>query len=733
MPSILGIKISDLDKIELEKKINSFLIGNKSCFLVTPNPEMILAAQQDEELFQILNKADLAPADGFGLLLASLLQGKKINRFSGSDLSPEILKLAEEKGYKVFIANWKDGLSSASEIESVLKINYPKLEVLILDLGRDKNLSENDFSIINNFAPQIMFCTFGSASQEKFVYHNYQKIKSLKLSLPIGGSFDFITKKLTRSPLLFRRLGLEWFWRLVQQPQRFKRIFNATFVFSYKIMINLFKKKGEVKVEKGNEGNELRLRFAPSPTGFLHIGNLRTALFGYLIAKNKKGKFILRIEDTDKKREVEGAVEKLIDILSWVGINFDEGPGIGGNYGPYIQTERLEIYKKYYEQLLDEGKAYRCFCSEERLEEMRNQQTLAKLAPRYDRACRDLDPKESLKRAQAGEKFVIRQKLPLTGELKVYDELRGEIIFKAEDLDDQVLIKSNGIPTYQFANIVDDHLMEITHVTRGDEWLSSFPKNILLYQAFNWIAPKFIHLPLLLNKTGGKLSKRQGDVFVEDFREKGYLPEAIINFSALLGWHPKDDKEILSLEEIIEAFSIDSIGSSPAVFDVEKLDYYNAYYLRQKSVAEIIKLAQPYLKQANLPSEAELLTKAVSLAQDRLKKLSDLPELISYIFQKPECEENLIIWKNISLEEAKNNLGEVFNFMLSLDNWEKDNLETKVITWIKENKEGKNGDYLWPLRTALSGLKNSPGPFEIAWALGREESSKRIKNILNVL
>lgn len=480
-----------------------------------------------------------------------------------------------------------------------------------------------------------------------------------------------------------------------------------------------------------NKNNEVRLRFAPSPTGFLHIGNLRTALFGFLISQNLKGKFILRIEDTDKKREVEGAIEKLIDIVSWIGIKFDEGPLIGGDYGPYIQTQRLDIYKKYYEQLLAEGKAYRCFCSEERLDKMREEQSLAKLPPRYDRACRDLSEEESLKRALAGEKFVIRQKLPLDGEIKVCDELRGEIVFKLSDLDDQVLIKSNGIPTYQFASVVDDHLMKISHVTRGDEWLASFPKNILLYQAFNWTAPKFIHLPLLLNKGGGKLSKRQGDVFVENYREKGYLKEAIINFSALLGWHPKSDQEILSLDEIIEMFSIKSIGSSPAIFDVDKLDYFNAYYLRKKTVSELIILAKNDLEKAGLESQGDFLEKAVFLAKDRIKKVSDLPELISFLFKKPVADESLIIWKNISLEAAKNNLREVFDFMLTLNSWEKEDLEREVLKWIKENKDGRNGDYLWPLRTALSGLKNSPNPFEIAWVLGREESKKRVTDVLS--
>lgn len=746
MLNILGIKLSNLGKDQVIKKLESFLFSEKQHYIVTPNPEIILAAQKDKELCDILNSSDMAPADGFGLKLAGLLKGIKVNRFSGSDLTPEVLLLAEKNKLKILIINYESGLSKSEDIENTLKKNYPNLVSLVVDMPRSINISVNLLSEINKFAPVVLFCTFGSPYQEKFVYNNLASIPSLKLALPIGGSFDFLTGKIKRAPLVMRQIGLEWLWRLAKQPKRIKRIFQAIFVFSYWVVIDYMKNKKNINKNininidknmstninenKSSDGKKVRLRFAPSPTGFLHVGNLRTALSGFLLAKSMKGDFILRIEDTDQKREVEGSVKSLIDILKWTGINFDEGPGIGGSFAPYTQTERLDIYKKYSDQLLAEGKAYRCFCSPERLDKMREDQKEAKLAPRYDRHCRDISTEESLTRANNGEAFVIRQKLPLDGEVEVYDEIRGKIIFNACDLDDHVLIKSNGVPTYQFANIVDDHLMEITHVTRGDEWLSSFPKNILLYQAFAWEAPIFIHLPLLLNKGGGKLGKRQGDVFVENYRQAGYLPEAIINFCALLGWHPKDDKEILSLEELKENFSISGLGSSPAVFDLEKLDYYNSYYIRQKSAKELISLSQEYLKEAGLPLSGDKLEKAVSLAKERLTKLSELPNNISFYFKRPEAEESLIVWKNISLEEAKRNLEEVFSFMLSLGSWEKEVLEKETIEWIKENKEGKNGDYLWPLRTALSGLKNSPSPFEVSWALGREESISRVEKVL---
>lgn len=475
-----------------------------------------------------------------------------------------------------------------------------------------------------------------------------------------------------------------------------------------------------------------RLRFAPSPTGFLHIGNLRSALFGYLLSRSLKGKFILRIEDTDQKREVEGAVDKLLDIMKWTGIEFDEGTNIGGKHGPYIQTERLEVYKKLSDQLLKENKAYRCFCTEDRLKKMRAEQEANKQAPRYDRVCRDMDPAEIEKRIKMGENFVIRQKMPMEGEITVKDELRGEIKFKASDLDDHVLIKSNGVPTYQFANIVDDHLMKISHVTRGDEWLPSFPKNVLLYQAFNWSVPKFIHLPLILNKEGGKLSKRQGDVFVEDYRAKGYLPEAIINFCALLGWHSKDDKEIYTLDELKKVFSLEGMGTSPAIFDLEKLDYYNGLYIREKKPEELTELCLPYLEAANRKLEDEdKLLKFVMVAQERMKKLEDVVEMTEFLFVLPNYDQELLKWKDLSLEDIKTKLEEIKVRLMEIDedSWNKEYLETSIITWIKD-KGGKNGDYLWPLRIALTGLKNSPTPFEVAWALGRKESFNRIDKAL---
>lgn len=515
----------------------------------------------------------------------------------------------------------------------------------------------------------------------------------------------------------------------------------------------------------------IRLRFAPSPTGFLHIGSLRTVLFDYLAAKSLGGKLILRVEDTDQKREVEGATENLVKILNWFGIKFDEGPGLiraatlqdggqangaranvnkdVGDYGPYMQSQRLDIYKKYAAELLEKGGAYRCFCTPERLEKMRAEQQAAKLPPRYDRACRNLTDNKIKKKLKAGEPYVLRQKIPLQGEIAAIDLLRGEIKFKMEDLDDHVLIKSNGVPTYQFASVVDDYSMEITHVLRGDEWISSFPKNILLYESFGWQPPIFAHIPLIINKGGGKLSKRQGDVAVEEYYEKGYLPEALINFCALLGWHPKGENEIFSLSELEKEFRIEDIGMHPAIFDIEKLNYFNGWYIRHKSADELVKLCIPYLINSGFIEEAEnqndnikfknklngkiidlnFIKSIVALEQERLKKLSEIGEATEFFFvDRLKYELELLIWKKMDMAKVKENLEIMCNLSEKIpsDEWTKHSTKDMIMGHIEATR-GNTGEYLWPLRAALTGRKASPPPFEIAEILGKEESMRRIK------
>ncbi len=501
--------------------------------------------------------------------------------------------------------------------------------------------------------------------------------------------------------------------------------------------------------------DKIRVRFAPSPTGWLHIGSLRTVLFDYLMARGMKGKLILRIEDTDQKREVKGAVDSLINILDWLGIKFDEGPPAGGIFGPYIQSQRQKIYEKYADGLLKQGKVYRCFCTTERLEQMRQEQQAKKLPPRYDRICRELTKTKIDKKLKAGAKFVIRQKMPLTGEIVVNDELRGEIKFNNADLEDHVLIKSDGMPTYQFAVVVDDQLMEISHVLRGDEWLSSFPKNILLYRDFGWQPPKFIHLALTLNKEGGKLSKRQGDVAVEDYRAKGYLPEALLNFSVLLGWHPKEEQEILSVAEMVNKFNYRDLGTSPAIFDIEKLDYFNGYYIRQKPIAELTELCLPFLVREGIIADGrnrkfstkggpalgwknlltgeeitfDFIKKVVALEQERMKKLSEVGELTRFFFEgQLKYEPELLIWKKMSLAEVKNNLKIIYELLEKIPegNWTDDSIEEGIMSYLRA-KNLKVGEYLWPMRAALTGRQASPGPFAVAEVLGKIKSLDRLR------
>ncbi len=484
---------------------------------------------------------------------------------------------------------------------------------------------------------------------------------------------------------------------------------------------------------------KIRLRFAPSPTGYVHLGSLRTVLFDYLLAKNLNGQLILRLEDTDQSRQIQGALDNLLEVCNWIGLEFDEGPHKENQkYGPYIQSQRTDVYKKHAQKLIKNKSAYFCFCTKERLEEMRSEQTKNKQAPKYDKKCRYLSKEEIDKNLQANKAYVIRQKMPTEGEIKVYDELRGEITFKANDLEDHILMKSDGMPTYQLASVVDDHLMEISHVSRGEEWIPSLPKNVLLYQAFSWHVPKFIHFPLILNKDGGKLSKRQGDVFVEDYRNQGYLPEALINFCALLGWHPKGDNEIFTLSQLEKEFSLNSLGISPAIFDIDKLQYFNGYYIRQKSDENLYLLTKPFLVKAKLLSEnpkqeeREKCLKLMPIAKERIKTLNDLPFLFSFFFEDIEYEKSLLIWKNLSEKEVADNLKELLEIIEKIENWQLENLEKTIISYLKENNK-KNGDYLWPLRVALSGQKFSPSPFENAYILGKLASIKRIKDAISLL
>ena len=339
----------------------------------------------------------------------------------------------------------------------------------------------------------------------------------------------------------------------------------------------------------------IRTRFAPSPSGFLHVGGLRTALYSYLFAKQHGGKFILRIEDTDVKREVENAAEIIYKNLKWAGIKYDEGPDIGGSYGPYIQSQRLEIYKNYTDKLIENNNAYHCFCSEETLEKMREEQIAKKQIPKYDRRCLSLNGDEVKEKLKSGAPFTLRMKIPENRIVEIEDIVRGKVLFHTNELDDQILLKSDGFPTYHLAVVVDDYLMKISHVIRSEEWLPSTPKHVLLYEYFGWEPPKWVHLSLILNPDKTKMSKRKGDVSVEDYTEKGYLPEAMLNFLAFLGWNPGTEKEVYSMKELIRDFSLEKVHKAGAIFNIEKLDWLNGHYIRRLSLDELEKYVVPFL------------------------------------------------------------------------------------------------------------------------------------------
>ncbi|MEK7644580.1 MAG: glutamate--tRNA ligase [Patescibacteria group bacterium] len=488
----------------------------------------------------------------------------------------------------------------------------------------------------------------------------------------------------------------------------------------------------------------IKTRFAPSPTGYLHVGGLRTALFSYLFAKKNNGIFVLRVEDTDRERLVEGGLENIIRSLQWAGIFIDEGVDIGddnrliqkGESGPYIQSERLEKYHKYVQELLNNNHAYPCFCAKERLAELRQYQELNKLPTGYDGACRDIDKEESAKRINSGETHVIRMKMPRTGTTEFDDLVHGRVEFQNNLIDDQVILKSDGYPTYHFAVVVDDHLMGITHIIRGDEWISSTPKHLELYRMFHWETPAFAHLPLILNPDKSKLSKRQGDVAVGDYHDKGYLPEALVNFVAFLGWNPGDDRELFSLKELTGEFNIERVMKAGAVFNLEKLNWYNQQYLRALPLTELTELCKPFFAATGLNDlDFDWLTSVVALEKDRASTLVEIVENTKFIFtENLEYDQTILVWKKSTPEQTKANLKKLRELLNTIDtqNWNKEKLEALILGWIKETEQGV-GDILCPMRVALSGQKNSPGPFEIAAVLGKEKSLDRIARALAMI
>jgi len=472
-----------------------------------------------------------------------------------------------------------------------------------------------------------------------------------------------------------------------------------------------------------------RVRFAPSPTGYLHVGGLRTALYNYLFAKKNNGTFVLRIEDTDRNRFVEGAVENLIKALNWAGLEFNEGPEVGGDYGPYMQSQRLETYKKYADELISKGKAYYCFCTPERLKLLREEQEKQKLPQaKYDKHCLNLSKEEVKNNLTAEIPKVVRLNVEQNQTIKFDDIIREHVEFESNNIDDQVLIKSDGYPTYHLANVVDDHLMKITHVIRGEEWLSSTPKHVLLYDAFGWERPIFAHLPLLLNPDRSKLSKRQGDVAVEDYRDKGFLKEALINFVALLGWNAGDDKEFYYMDELINCFSLERVNKSGAVFDLQKLNWLNAEHLRKKSDSELLEMLKTEIQKSRfntLNISDEKLSLIIHAMKARVSFIKEFIDTCPYFYEAPTEYEQKAVEKNWKPETPKH-LKKLQEEFASLTNPTKADFEHSLAKVSEELNIGK-GKLIHPLRLAVSGQSTGPGMFDLLFILGKDEVVKRIE------
>jgi len=483
---------------------------------------------------------------------------------------------------------------------------------------------------------------------------------------------------------------------------------------------------------------KVRVRFAPSPTGYLHIGSLRTALYDYLYAKQKGGDYVLRVEDTDRTRLVDDATEKLIDILVKLGVPHNEGPILNedgnleeiGEYGPYVQSDRLDIYKKYIDELVEKDKAYYCFCTKERLDEVREFQKSINKVPKYDGHCRSLSKEEIEKRIAAGESYVIRMKLTANTEYKFVDPVRGEVKFNTNDVDDQVLMKSDGFPTYHLAVVVDDHLMKISHVFRGEEWLSSTPKQLFLFEAFGWEVPEFVHLPTILNKDKKKLSKRQGDVSVEDFIDKGYLKEGLINYLALVGWSPESNQEIFELDELIEQFDLKRVSKSGGIFDLDKLNWVNAQHIKTKDIKYITDLAIPFLeKEGYDTSNREWVETVVDTVRPGISYLAELKDHVAMFYNDGfefENEEAREVMNQEHIIELLN----VFKAKLEAID-EIDDEFTKTIFKTLQTETGAKGKGLYmPMRVAITGQCHGPEMGAILKLFGK---AKTISNVCEVI
>lgn len=484
----------------------------------------------------------------------------------------------------------------------------------------------------------------------------------------------------------------------------------------------------------------VRVRYAPSPTGLQHIGGVRTALFNYFFARSNGGKFILRVEDTDRERYSDESLQDLYDTLDWLGVKWDEGPVVGGPYGPYIQSERFAIYQEYAKKLVDMGKAYYCYCSAERLEALRQKQIEEKSPVQgYDGHCRDLTAEQRAELEAQGIKPVIRLKVPREGSTTFHDVLMGDITRENKDISpDPVLLKSDGFPTYHLANVIDDHLMGITHIMRAQEWIPSGPLHVILYEAFGWEVPTYCHLPMVMGNDGHKLSKRHGSTSVRDFRQKGYLPEALLNYVSLVGWSYDGEKEFFTREELEQCFSLEKINKAPGVFDYQKLDWFNAQYIRRKGDTELAALLMPYLKDAGLldgnAGSFARLQAFVPGIRDRITLLSDIVPMCAFLTDHGEPDVALLIPKKMDAAGTLQSLKSVYDVVKAgLEAGKNDEMLQQELMDLALKLGIKNAGVFNPLRTAVTGLAVSPPPFSCIRLLGKEESFRRIERAISVL
>ncbi|MEK7073621.1 MAG: glutamate--tRNA ligase [Patescibacteria group bacterium] len=720
--TVAGVPADALRRADIEERLRTALAGQGTPLLVlNANPEIVLHARENLVLRATLSSADVLLPDGIGLVWALRVAGHSAERYTGAETLELLLREALRLQLRVFIALRQGGLTQPDELQSVLQRHYPGLQARCVDVALDTTPETSD--------AELVIANFGAPDQELWLTRYAAAFPHARVRIAVGGAFDFLTGRLSRAPRLLQRLGLEWLWRLLLQPSRLWRIVRAVIIFPFTVVVSSM-------FSPHTPSNTVRVRFAPSPTGYLHIGGLRTALYNVLYARHHKGIFALRIEDTDRARLVPGAAEKLQETLRAMGLTWDEGP--------ITQSERLDLYASHIRLLIDSKKAYPCFCSAEELDTMRAEQAARKEPPMYDGRCRNMPDTDVRARLDAGAPHVIRLAVPRDREAVVFtDVIRGEIRTPIGSVDDAVLIKTDGFPTYHFANVVDDHDMQITHVLRAEEWISSTPKHVLLYEAFGWTPPTFAHLPLLLNSDRSKLSKRQGDVAVEEYLAKGYLPEALINFIALLGWNPSGSQEIYTFDELVASFDLAKVNPSGAIVNFEKLDWLNAQYLKRLPDAKLAELAAQELEKAGLITKQGSgwimpvsgcavsdvwLAGVVSLEKERLVRMPQLPERVPFLFARPkDFDAQTLVWKKSDARRAKEVLGELAAWFAAYNGgWSAMEIETALKAWIV-TKGYQNGDVLWPLRVSLTGQAASPGPFEISSLLEKDDVVRRIK------